>query len=264
MLQTLLVSAGRILTWIEEQLSSSVPSAGKAHLGPRSAPQLSPGWTRHSLALSAAISWGLGPLALGTAGLGAPRVSQGCRARAVPALHHTYSAWPAAFPVPAKQPCSWEEFGCFLMPSFILGFTEICFLSLSFIPTPSSHNTPQLPTPPFAYPSPLHCSSPASSVDGQIWLLVLWAAIFLLATIRGCQSRPDQAEPAAGAGCTGSSSAPLRVGVVSEGKHRSWQWQETRRRETEDNLGVRERTEEWKNVVRAKDIKTEDWAGWEI
>lgn len=48
------------------------------------------------------------------------------------------------------------------------------------------------------------------------------------------------------------------IGVVSEAKHRSWQWQETRRRETEDNLGVRERTEEWKNVVRAKDVYTED------
>lgn len=48
------------------------------------------------------------------------------------------------------------------------------------------------------------------------------------------------------------------MGIVSEGKHRSWQWQETRHRETEDNLGVRERTEEWKNVVRTKDTKTED------
>lgn len=60
------------------------------------------------------------------------------------------------------------------------------------------------------------------------------------------------------AGCTGSSSTRLLVGIVSEGKHRSWQWQETRHRETEDNLGVRERTEEWKNVVRTKDTKTED------
>lgn len=50
----------------------------------------------------------------------------------------------------------------------------------------------------------------------------------------------------------------LLAGVVSEGEHRSWQWQETRRRETEDNVGVRERTKEWKHVVRAKDTKTED------
>lgn len=70
-LQTVLVSAGRILTWIEEQLSSSVPSAGKAHLGPKSAPWLSPVWTRHSLAQAAAIPWALdiaAPMALGTAG----------------------------------------------------------------------------------------------------------------------------------------------------------------------------------------------------
>lgn len=61
------------------------------------------------------------------------------------------------------------------------------------------------------------------------------------------------------------------MGVVSEGKHRSWQWRETRRRDTEDNLEVRERTEEWKNVVRAKGTKTEVYdkykgrinAGWE-
>lgn len=61
--------------------------------------------------------------------------------------------------------------------------------------------------------------------------------------------------PAAGAevltepGCSRSFSACLLVAVVSEGKHR------TRGRETEDNWGVRERTEEWKNVVRAKDPK---------
>lgn len=108
-LQTLLVSAGRILTWIEEQLSSSVPSAGEAHLGPRSAPRLCPVWTRHSLAQSAAIPRALGPavpVALGTAGPRAPRVSQGCRARAVPALHHTYSAWPAALPYLPSSPAA--------------------------------------------------------------------------------------------------------------------------------------------------------------
>lgn len=60
-LQTVLVSAGRILTWIEEQLSSSVPSAGKAHLGPKSALWLSPVWTRHSLAQAAAIPLGVSP-----------------------------------------------------------------------------------------------------------------------------------------------------------------------------------------------------------
>lgn len=98
-LQTLLVSAGRILTWIEEQLSSSVPSAGKAYLGPKSVPWLSPGWTRHSLAQSAAIP-GLWvpqpPWHWGQPDWRAPRVSQGCKAGAVPALYHTYSAWPAA------------------------------------------------------------------------------------------------------------------------------------------------------------------------
>lgn len=97
-LQTLLVSAGRILTWIEEQLSSSVPSAGKARLGPKTAPWLSPGWTRHSLARATAIPWarGLTLRCWGQPDQRAPRVSQGCEAGAVPALYHTHSAWPAA------------------------------------------------------------------------------------------------------------------------------------------------------------------------
>lgn len=61
--------------------------------------------------------------------------------------------------------------------------------------------------------------------------------------------------PAAGAevltepGRSWSFRACLLLAVVSEGKHH------TRGRETEDNWGVRERTEEWKNVVRAKDPK---------
>lgn len=166
-LQTLLVSVGRILTWIEEQLSSSVPSAGKEHLGPTSAPWLSPGWTGHSLGQATAIPQARGPaapVALGTAG---PEGSEGKSGLSLPSTTPT-APGPRRFPVPAKQPCSWEEFGCFLMPSFIPGFTEICFLCLSFIPTPSSHNTPQLPTPPSAHPPPLHCSTPASAVDGQI------------------------------------------------------------------------------------------------
>lgn len=80
----------------------------------------------------------------------------------------------------------------------------------------------------------------------------------LLATIRGCQSRP---EPDELPGCAGNFGALFLVGVVSEGKPRTWQWQETRRRETEDNWGDRERTEEWKNVVRAKDVKSENRGG---
>lgn len=73
----------------------------------------------------------------------------------------------------------------------------------------------------------------------------------------GCQSHPDKAELLTEPGCAQSFTAWLLVAVVSGGKHRTWQWQETRRRETEDNWGVRERTEEWKNVVRAKDTKAE-------
>lgn len=170
-LQTVLVSAGRILTWIEEQLSSSVPSAGKAHLGPKSALWLSPVWTRHSLAQAAAIPRALdlaAPVVLGTAGQEGSEGKSGLQSWSCPCpLPHLLRLGPGHFPVPAKQPCIWEEFGCFLMPSFIPGFTEICFLSLSFIPTPSSHNTPQLPTPPSAHPSPLHYSTWASAVDRQ-------------------------------------------------------------------------------------------------
>lgn len=55
----------------------------------------------------------------------------------------------------------------------------------------------------------------------------------------GCQSHPDQAQLPTESGRTGCFCAWLLVGVVPEGKHRAWQWQETRHKETEDNWGVR-------------------------
>lgn len=163
-LQTLLVSAGRILTWTEEQLSSSVPSAGKAHLGPRSAPRLSPS-AGHATAWPRALPfpglWARSPRGTGDSRTTGSKGKSGLQSQSCPCPPPHLQRLACGASIPAKQPCSWEEFGCFLMPSFILGFTEICFLSLSFIPTPSSHNTPQLPTPPSAHPSPLQCSTPA-------------------------------------------------------------------------------------------------------
>lgn len=135
------------------------PLAGHSTAWPRLLPfpGSGPGIPWHCLAA---------PVALGTAGLEGSEGKSGLGAGAVPASTTPTAPGPRHFPVPAKQPCSWEEFGCFLMPSIIPAFAEICFLSLSFIPTPSSHNTPQLPTPPSAHPSPLHRSTPASAVEG--------------------------------------------------------------------------------------------------
>ncbi|XP_008945921.1 PREDICTED: disks large homolog 2-like, partial [Merops nubicus] len=149
MLQTVLVSIGRILTTGEEQPSSSVYLGGKAYLSPREAPRPCPGWTRQGCAVAAALPSGSGH----------------------------------------RSPCVALE------PAKLEGSEEV-------------------------------------------------------AASAGCQSRPDQAELPTEAGCVGSFTARLLVGVVSEGKHRTWHWQEKRSRETEDNWGVRERTEEWKNVKK--------------
>lgn len=138
---------------------------------------------------------------------------------------------------------------------------------LFFFPLSLSQRLPL--TTPHSYLHPLFLILPLSAVP--LWPLALksrhgylfceqkfsfWPPLEA-ASATSCQSHPDQAELPTEAGCAGSSRARLLVGVVSEGKHRTWQWQETRRRETEDNWGVRERTEEWKNVVRAKDTKDE-------
>lgn len=262
-LQTALLSVGRILTTGEEQPRSSAHLAGKAYPSPEEAPRPSPGWTRRGRAAAAALPPGSGPrsprMALEPA---KPEGSEGKSGLPKPPLPSTTPKEPGLGhpPLPAAGrsfPASW----CLPSPRNWQGFV---FLSPFFTSTPSSHNTPQLPTPPFSRSSPLRCPTLASGFEGQTRIPVLWAEVFLLATIRGsCRSRPDQAELPSEAGCAGSCGARWLAGVVSEGKRRTWQWQETRRRETEDNWGGRERTEEWKNVVRAKGTTAGDWAGGE-
>lgn len=97
-LQTVLVLAGRILTTGEEQPCGSVYSAGKAYLRPKEVLHPSP--------VELAVAKPRKLLFPKPRGLKAPawcwsqinwraqRVSQGCEA--IPALYHTYGAWPGA------------------------------------------------------------------------------------------------------------------------------------------------------------------------
>ena len=195
----------------------------------------------------------------------ARRVSQGCEA--VPALYHTSRAWPGASSPTCRA--ALQLGGALQLPGAFIHLR--IYRVLFFFPLSLSQHLPL--TTPHSYLHLLFLTLRLSAVP--LWPLALkgrheyffceqkfsfWPPLEAAASA-GCRSRPDQAEVPTDAGCAGSFSARLLVGVVSEGKHRTWQWQETRRRETEDNWGVRERTEEWKNVVRAKDTKAEGRAG---
>lgn len=211
------------------------------------------------------------PLLLRALGLEAPawrwsqlnrrarRVSQGCEA--VPALHHTYTAWPGASSTTCRA--ALQLGGALQLPGAFIHLR--LYRVLFFFPLSSSQRLPL--TTPHSYLHLLFLILRLSAVPLALkgghqhsfrqQKFPFWPPLEAAAST-GCQSRPDHTELPTAAGCAGSSSARWLVGVVSEGKHRTWQWRETRHRETEDNWGVRERTEEWKNVVREKDTKAED------
>lgn len=242
--------------------------AGKAYLSPKEAAGPSPGWTRRGRAEAAAPAPGLEAPAWRWSQLNprARRVSQGCQA--VPALHHTYGAWPGASSTTCRA--APQRGGALQLPG---AFIHLRLYSvLFFFPLSLSQRLPL--TTPHSYLHLLLLILRLSAVPLALkgrhehrfcqQKFSFWPPLEAAASA-GCQSRPD---PAAERGWmrwefqrSGNSSARWLVGVVSEGKHRTWQWRETRRRETEDNWGVRERTEEWKNVVRAEDTKAEDRDG---
>ena len=166
MLQTVLVLAGWILTTGEEQPSSSVSLAGKAYLSPKEAPRPSPGWAHGGWPEAAALPPGSGPQSPRTMlSRRAPRVSRGCEA--VPALYHTYrDAW-GIFHYLQSSPAAGRSLAASQRLHSSQTLQGFVFLSPFFIPTPSSHNTPQLPTLPSSHSSPLRCPTLASGFEGQ-------------------------------------------------------------------------------------------------
>lgn len=132
-------------------------------------------------------------MALEPAQLEGAEGKSGLRSRPCPPPHLHSLAWGILHYLPSS-PAAGRSFAaswCLHSSQTLQGFV---FLSPFFIPTPSSHNAPQLPTPPFSHSSPLRCPS---GFEGRTPTLIPPGEVSLLATIRGCRLRrlPEPPRP---------------------------------------------------------------------